>query len=80
MFQREKYKKRAWGQLENTHSGRALKLNWNHRELFAKNFKSVSTPARGSIGERDGLIPSQEYKKGKEATNRGSSYAAQPRA
>ena len=58
MFQREKYKKRAWGQLENTHSGRAVKLSWNSRAWFAKNFKSVSTTSRGSIGERDGLVPS----------------------
>ena len=50
----------AWGQLENTHSGMALKLSWNSRAWFAKNFRSVSVGAKGSIGKRDGLILGQE--------------------
>ena len=76
MFQREKYKKRAWGQLENKHIGRALKLSWNSRAWFAKNFRSVSATARGSIGEGDGLIPGQEYNEGREVADRGSAKVA----
>ena len=55
--------------MENTHSGRALKLSWNSRAWFAKNFRSVSVAARGSIVERDGLIPGQECNKGREAAD-----------
>ena len=55
--------------MENTHSGKALKLSWNSRVWFAKNFRSVLTAARGSIGERDGLILGQECNKGREATD-----------
>ena len=58
--------------MENTHIGRALKLSWNSRAWFAKNFKSVSAAVRGSIGERDGLIPGQECNEGKEAADRGN--------
>ena len=72
MFQQEKYKKMASGQLENTHIGRALKLSWNSMAWFAKNFRSVSAAARGSIGEGDGLAPGQEYNEGEEAANQGS--------
>ena len=61
---------------EHTHSGRALKLSWNSRVWFAKNFESVSAAARGNIGEEDGLVPGQEYNKGKEAANRGGAEAA----
>ena len=76
MFQQEKYKKMASSQLENTHIGRALKLSWNFGAWFAKNFISASAVARGSIGERDGLIPGQEYNRGREATYQGSAEAA----
>ena len=52
--------------MENTHTGRELKLSWNSRAWFAKNFRSVSTVARGSIGKGDGLVPGQEYNEGRE--------------
>ena len=42
--------------MENTHIGRALKLSWNSRAWFAKNFRSVSAAERGSIGEGDGVV------------------------
>ena len=67
-----KYKSRARGQLENTHIGRALKLSWNFRAWFAKNFRSVSAAARGSIGKGDGLAPGQQYNEGKEAAYQSS--------
>ena len=75
LFQREKYK-RAWGQLENTHSGRAPKLSWNSRAWFAKNFRSVSVAARRSIGERDGVVLGQEYNEGREGAFQSSVEAA----
>ena len=64
--------------MENTHTSRALKLSWNSRAWFAKNFISVSVAARGSIGKGNGLVPGQEYNDGREATDQGS--AKQPRA
>ena len=39
---------------------------------FAKNFKSVSAAARGSIGEGDGVGRGQEYNKSREAANQSS--------
>ena len=58
--------------MENTHTGRALKLSWNFRAWFAKNFRSVSAVARGSIGERDSVILGQEYNEGREVTDQCS--------
>ena len=72
MSQQENYKKRVWGQLENIHSRKTLKLRWNSRVCFAKNFRSVSAAVRGSISERDGLIPGQEYNRGREAAYQSS--------
>ena len=68
---------------EHTQSGRALKLCWNSRAWFAKNFIIVSATARGCIGERDGLIPGQEYNEGRQATfstkaEAARCYAVQP--
>ena len=48
--QREKYKGKAWGQLENTHEGRALRLSWNSRAGLLRISKSVLAAVRGSIG------------------------------
>ena len=53
--------------MENTHIGRALKLRWNSRAWFVKNFISVSAAVSGSIGEGDGIVPGQEYNEGIEA-------------
>ena len=61
--------------MEKAHIGRALKLRWNSRVWFAKNFRSVSAAERGSIGEGDGLVLGQEYNKGIEAAYRGSAEA-----
>ena len=72
MFQWENYNKRVWGQLENTHSGRALKLSWNSRAWFAKNLKSVSAAERGSIGEGDGVVPCQECHEGIKAIDQSN--------
>ena len=58
--------------MENTHTSRALKLSWNSRAWFAKNFRSVSAAARGNIGEGDGLVPGQEYNEGKEGAYQSS--------
>ena len=62
--------------MENTHTGRALKLSRDSRAWFAKNFGSVSVAARGSIGKGDGLIPGQEYNEGREAAFQTSAEAA----
>ena len=54
--------------MENTHSGRALRLNWNSRERgLLRISRSLSAATRGSIGERDDLIPGQESTRGREA-------------
>ena len=42
---------------------------------FAKNFRSVSAVARGSIGKGDGLVPSQEYNEGREGAIQSSAKA-----
>ena len=75
-FQQENYEKTAWDQLENTHSGITLKLSWNYRAWFAKNFISVSAAARGSIGKGDGVVPGQECNEGREAENHISAEEA----
>ena len=62
--------------MENTHTGRALKLCWNSRAWFAKNFRSVSAAATGIIGEGNGVVLGQEYNEGREATDQGSAKAA----
>ena len=75
-FPTRKYKGKAWDQLGKTNSGRALRLSWNSKAWFAKNFRSVSAAARGSIGKGDGLVPGQEYNKDKEAIDQGSAEVA----
>ena len=69
--------------MENTHISGALKLSSDSRAWFAKNFRSVSAAARGSVGEGDGLVLGQEYNEGREAAFQTSveatrCYAIQP--
>ena len=44
--------------------------------MVAKNFRSVLAVARGSIGEGHGVVPGQEYNKGKEAAHQSSAEEA----
>ena len=62
--------------MENTHTGRVLKLSWNFRVWFAKNFRSVSIAVRGSIGKGDGVVPRQEYNEGRGGAIQSSAEAA----
>ena len=62
--------------MENTHTSRALKLSWNSRAWFAKNFISVSAAVKGSIGKTDGLIPGQECNKGRESSRLSNTAGA----
>ena len=62
--------------MENRHTGKELKLSWNPRVWFAKNFRSFSTSVRGSIGKGDGLVPSQEYNEGREGAVQSSAEEA----
>ena len=68
-----KYKGKAWGQLENTHT------EAEHRDYagilgrgLLRISRSFSAVARGNIGERDDMILGQESARGREATTRAA--------
>ena len=52
--------------------GRALKLSWNSRAWFAKNFHKCFSYREGSLGKADGMILVPRISKRQRAAFRGS--------
>ena len=58
--------------MEEKHKGRALKLSWNSRAWFAKNFQKCFSRSEGDLGKEDGLILVPRINKRQRAASKGS--------
>ena len=76
VFQQEKYKRKARGQLEDTHTANALKLSRNFGTGFGKDFKLSLECSEGQRLARDDLIQGREYSNREAASYQGSAEAS----